>query len=225
MLQQNDINNIKFPLINIRRTSNLAVAPINTFCLAIAIFMFAAPLMKWCEFRSTTMAVSFACGGICLYIIGIYNWYQNKTVDCFFDFMFSFLNLLICYYIYFSPVTADDGTSKSPDTEDILKLFGNYMIGTFFVLYLVVLLVLALANLKKGIIYLVFIGFLVLGDIFLIVWIYRFKRKDENNTKRVRKAAGYFLFFASLVLWYTGVGKFINEIFEKNVVPMINYEP
>ena len=87
------------------------------------------------------------------------------------------------------------------------------------------MLVLALANLKKGIIHLVFIGLLVLGDIFLIVWIYRFKRKDENNTKRVRKAAGYFLFFASLVLWYTGVGKFINEIFEKNVVPLINYEP
>ena len=130
MLQQNDINNIKFPLINIRRTSNLAVAPINTFCLAIAIFMFAAPLMKWCEFRSTTMAVSFACGGVCLYIIGIYNWYQNKTVDCFFDFMFSFLNLLICYHVKFSPSVEDDGTAKSPD----LHLFEDYMIGTFFVL-------------------------------------------------------------------------------------------
>ena len=46
MKEQNDINSIRFPLINIRRTSNLAVAPINTFGLAIGLFMLAAPLME-----------------------------------------------------------------------------------------------------------------------------------------------------------------------------------
>ena len=104
MMQQNDvniINSLRFPLINIRRTSNLAVAPINTFSLAIMLFMFAAPLMHWCKLKSPTFGVALACGGVCLYIMGIYNWYQNKNLLCFIDFMFSFINLLLCYFILF----------------------------------------------------------------------------------------------------------------------------
>ena len=214
MLQQNDINNIRFPMVNIRRTSNLAVAPIDNFSLAFMLFMFAAPLMHWCEFRSTTLAVAFACGGICLYILAIYNWYQNKTVLCFFDFAFSFLSLLICYFIYYS---------EDKDVENIHLLFQNYMIATFFVLYLVALLALAFASKNKGIIHLAYLGLLVLSDIMLIIWLYRFKRKPEKDFhyKRIRKAAGYFMFFASLALWYTGVGKFINDIFQKDMIPLV----
>ena len=102
MKELNDINSIRFPLINIRRTSNLAVAPINTFGLAIGLFMLAAPLMEWCEFKSPTLGVIFACGGVCQYIIGIYDWYQNKTILCFIDFIFSFLHFLLYYFVYFN---------------------------------------------------------------------------------------------------------------------------
>ena len=214
MLQQNDINNIRFPMVNIRRTSNLAVAPIDNFSLAFMLFMFAAPLMHWCEFRSTTLAVSLACGGICQYIIAIYNWYQNKTVLCFLDFSFSFLNFLICYFIY---------NADNKDSDNIYTLFQNYMIATFFVIYLVALLALAFASIKKGIIHLVYLGLLILSDIMLIVWIYYFKRKEENSNvlKRIRKTSGYFMFFASLALWYAGVGKFINDIFQKDMIPLV----
>jgi len=214
MLQQNDINNIRFPMVNIRRTSNLAVAPIDNFSLAFMLFMFAAPLMHWCEFRSTTLAVSLACGGICQYIIAIYNWYQNKTVLCFLDFSFSFLNFLICYFIY---------NADNKDSDNIYTLFQNYMIATFFVIYLVALLALAFASIKKGIIHLVYLGLLILSDIMLIVWIYHFKREEENPKilKRIRKASGYFMFFASLALWYAGVGKFINDIFQKDMIPLV----
>ncbi len=214
MLQQNDINNIRFPMVNIRRTSNLAVAPIDNFSLAFMLFMFAAPLMHWCEFRSTTLAVSLACGGICQYIIAIYNWYQNKTVLCFLDFSFSFLNFLICYFIY---------NADNKDSDNIYTLFQNYMIATFFVIYLVALLALAFASIKKGIIHLVYLGLLILSDIMLIVWIYYFKRKGDNSKvlRRIRKTSGYFMFFASLALWYAGVGKFINDIFQKDMIPLV----
>ena len=214
MLQQNDINNIRFPMVNIRRTSNLAVAPIDNLSLAFMLFMFAAPLMHWCEFRSTTLAVSLACGGICQYIIAIYNWYQNKTVLCFLDFSFSFLNFLICYFIY---------NADNKDSDNIYTLFHNYMIATFFVIYLVALLALAFASIKKGIIHLVYLGLLILSDIMLIVWIYHFKREGDNSNvlKRIRKTSGYFMFFASLALWYAGVGKFINDIFQKDMIPLV----
>ena len=218
MMQQNDINiihSLRFPLINIRRTSNLAVAPINTFSLAIMLFMFAAPLMHWCKLKSPTFGVALACGGVCLYIMGIYNWYQNKNLLCFIDFMFSFINLLLCYFIY-------NITDKTE--ENIVHKFENYMIATFFVLILVALAVLAVAAKKKGIIHLVYLGLLILSDVFIIVWIFRYKDHDDDNyvLKRVRKVAGYIMFVASIALWYTGVGRFINDIFQKEMIPLIS---
>ena len=216
MKELNDINSIRFPLINIRRTSNLAVAPINTFGLAIGLFMLAAPLMEWCEFKSPTLGVIFACGGICQYIIGIYDWYQNKTILCFIDFIFSFLHFLLYYFVYF--VTDVKKNFVSSDFQD-------YMIGTFFVLFLVALAALAFACKNRGIIHLAYLGLLILADIFIIVWEYRFKRdanKEDKILKPLRKTAGYFLFLASIALWYTGVGRFINDIFQKEMIPLIS---
>ena len=217
MLEQNEINtinNLKFPMVNIRRTSNLAVAPINTFSLAIMLFMFAAPLMHWCSLKSPTFGVSLACGGVCLYIMGIYNWYQNKNILCFIDFMFSFLNLLICYFVR---------TVEDKSEENLVSIFENYMIATFFVLILVALAALAVASKKKGLIHLVYLGLLILSDVFIIVWIYRFEKGDKH-LKRLRKVAGYFMFVASLALWYTGVGRFINEIFHTNMIPLVEQD-
>ena len=217
MLEQNEINtinNLKFPMVNIRRTSNLAVAPINTFSLAIMLFMFAAPLMHWCSLKSPTFGVSLACGGVSLYIMGIYNWYQNKNILCFIDFMFSFLNLLICYFVR---------TVEDKSDEKLVAIFENYMIATFFVLILVALAALAVASKKKGLIHLVYLGLLILSDVFIIVWIYRFEKGDKH-LKRLRKVAGYFMFVASLALWYTGVGRFINEIFHTNMIPLVEQD-
>ena len=231
---QNDINNIRFPLINIRRTSNLAVAPINTFALAIGLFMISVPLMKWCEFTSPTLGVALACGGVCLYVMGIYNWYQNKTVLCFIDFSFSFLFFLICYFFHFTLKVKFEGIQSSTVTPSTMvqasttpikidnTIFENYMIGTFFVLYLVALAALAMASKNKGLIHLAYLGLLILADIFIIIWEYRYKRSSETIKKRLRKSAGYFLFFASIVLWYSGVARFINEIFQKEMIPFIS---
>ena len=222
MLQQNEINNIRFPLINIRRTSNLAVAPINTFSLAIGLFMIAAPLMEWCEFKSPTLGVALACGGICQYIIGIYNWYQNETILSFIDFSFSFLFFLICYVIYYA--TQSMQTLVIGQIVIKSEMFESYMMGTFFLLYLVCLLALAFACLNsknKGLIHLIYLGLIVIADVFIIVWEYRSKNNKPNILKRLRKVAGYFLFVASIALWYSGVGRFINEIFQKNMIPLV----
>ena len=217
MSRQEEINNIRIPMINIRKTSNLAVAPINTFCLVIGLFMFAAPLMDWCDLKSPTVGVAFSCGAICQYIMGIYDWYQEKTILCFIDFMFSFLHALLYYFV-------------TNGQEDFTN-FQDYMIGTFFVLYLVALAVLAFACKNKGLIHLVYLALLILADVFIITWQYRFEKDGEKIIKRLKNTAGYFLFFACLALWYSGVGRFINEIFgstdvntgmKKELIPFVS---
>jgi len=212
-----EIDNIRFPIINIRRTSNLAVAPINTFGLAMGIFMLSLPLTDWCEFRSPSLATALVFGGLCQYIIGIYDWYQGKTFLSFVDFIFGLLHLLIYYSFRLCEY----------DLTPVSGNFESYLIGTFFVLYLVILLILLVISKSKGIFHLVNIALLILADIMIIVWQYRYKDLYEKESKakhikKVKKAAGYFLFFASLTIWFTGVGKLINEVFQKNLIPFID---
>ena len=207
-----EIDNIRFPIINIRRTSNLAVAPANTFGMAMGLFMLSLPLMNWCDFRSPTLATALVFGGICEYIIGIYDWYQGKTVLCFIDFIFGLLHLLIYYSFRLCEY----------DITPVSQKFESYLYGTFFTLYLVALLTLLIACKAKGIIHLINLFLLIIADIMVMVWQFRYKKDGgKERLKKVKKTAGYFLFFASLTLWFTGVGKLINDIFQKDIIPLI----
>ena len=207
-----EIDNIRFPIINIRRTSNLAVAPVNTFALAMGLFMLSLPLTGWCDFRSPTLATALVFGGLCEYIIGIYDWYQGKTVLCFIDFIFGLLHLLIYYSFRLCEY----------ELTRVSEKFESYLIGTFFTLYLVILLGLILACKDKGLIHLVNLGLLIVADVLVITWQYCHKKyPDWGRLKRTKKAAGYFLFFSSLSIWFTGVGKLINDIFQSDIIPLI----
>ena len=209
-----EIEKISFPIINIRRTSNLAVAPVNTFGMAMGLFMLSLPLMGWCELRSPTLATALVFGGLCEYIIGIYDWYQGKTLLCFLDFIFGLFHLLFYYSFRLCEY----------EITRVNEEFRSNMIGTFFVLYLVILLALVLACKSKGLIHLINLILLILANVFVIVWEYR-KWEKVNNEKRdgpkIKNTAGYFMFFASITIWLTGVGKFINDIFQNELIPMI----
>ena len=208
-----EIDNIRFPIINVRRTSNLAVAPVNNFAMAMGLFMLSLPLMKWCDFRSPSLATALIFGGLCEYIIGIYDWYQGKTILCFLDFIFGLLHLLIYYSFRLCEY----------EITRVNENFESYLIGTFFTLYLVVLLALVLACKSKGLMHIINLGLLILSDILVLVWQYHdwTKGKGNRDYPRFRKAVGYFIFFSSLSIWFTGVGKLINDIFQKDLIPMI----
>ena len=114
------------------------------------------------------------------------------------------------------------------DITPVNERFQSYLYGTFFTLYLVALLTLVIACKAKGYIHLINLFLLILADIMVIVWQFRHKEdfnkekgEDKKQLINVKKAAGYFLFFASLSLWFTGVGTLINDIFQKDVIPLI----
>ena len=205
-----EIDSIRFPIINVRRTSNLAVAPVNTFGMAMGLFMLSLPLTGWCDFRSPTLATALMFGGLCEYIIGIYDWYQGKTVLCFIDFIFGLLHLLIYYSFRLCEYEI------APVKED----FKSSLNGTFFTLYLVALLALIIACKGKGILHLVNLGLLILTDIFIMVWQFLLREK-KDAVSRIKQTAGYLLFLSSISIWFTGVGKLINDIFQRDVIPMI----
>ena len=201
----NEIKEMRFPVVNIRRTANLAAAPINIFGMAMGLFMLSCPMMSWCTYDSATLATAQIFGGLCEYIIGIYDWYQGKSVLCFSDFLFGFLHLTIYYSV---------GLAKYEITRSTVN-DGTYLQGTFFVLFLVALLGLFLATLYKGIMYKVNYGLLILATVFVIVWQYR-------DVVWARKTAGYFIFFSSLALWFTGLARLLNDVFQRELVSIVN---
>lgn len=200
-----EIEEMRFPVVNVRRTANLASAPVNIFGMAMGLFMLSAPMMKWCTYDSATLATAQIFGGICEYILGIYDWYQGKSILCFSDFLFGFLHLSIYYSV---------GLAKYEITRSTVN-FCTHLQGTFFVLFLVALLGLFLACYYKGLMYKINYGLLILATVFVIVWQYR-------HVTWAEKTAGYITFFASICLWFTAMGRLLNDVYQKDIIGVVN---
>ena len=115
------LTGFNWPTFNIKRTANLAIAPVNYFGMAFGLFMLAAPMMGWISYRSPTLGAILCFGGICEYIFGILNWYEYRTIQSFIDFVFAFLHLTIFY-------TTDLGMYQIP----VPIYYHTYMQGTFY---------------------------------------------------------------------------------------------
>ena len=201
---------IHLPKINIIKKNQFAIVPINDFSLAMSIFLISLSLLEWSDFLSPFFATIQIFGGILEYIFGFFNWYQGKTLFCFIDFIFGLLHLLI-YYSY---------ELRRYDIKSINNNFESYLIGAFFAIYLVILIILLIAGYNEGILYKINMGILIIADIFTLAWQFRYKKDHEYN-KNIKNIIGFFLFFASFSIWYRGLGKFLNYNFKKELVPMV----
>ena len=197
------LNGLIFPDFNIKRTANLAIAPANYFGLAFGLFMIAAPMMGWIDYRSPTLGAALCFGGICEYIYGILNWYQRRTIQSFIDFVFGLLHLVIFY-------TTDLGMYEIP----IPIYYHTYMQGTFYCFWLVMLLIVLISLKDRGILFLVNIFFLAVGTLFVIVW-------EFSGKKWARKLAGYIIFITTIFIWIAGLCKLINEMMRGPLIPFV----
>ena len=119
----------------------------------------------------------------------------------FIDFIFGLLHLTYYY-------TADLGKySIWVPTE-----YYTYMQGVFYCLLFALLIVVLISLKGRGCIYLLNIFLLALVCIFLIVW-------EFSQRTWPRKAAGYIIFIASILIWYTGLGRLISNVYATDCLP------
>ena len=209
-ITKNNIDDIHFPIIDIRKLTYFGEIPVNSFGLAISLFMLSLPLLEWLDFNSPIFAVTQIFGGICEYIFGIFNWYQGKTILCFIDFIFGLLHLLIYYSFEFCKY----------EIIRVDQKFESYLIGAFFTLYLVILITLLIASKDKAILFKINLGILIVSNIFILAWQYRYN-KDNIYNSRLKTIVGFLLFFAAFTIWFMGAGNFINETFKTELIPML----
>ena len=199
-----ELDKLRLPMVNYHQTVNFGLSVVNFFALAMGLFMMAVPMMGWIDYESPSLGTAFMFGGICEYLIGFYDWYQGRTMLSFIDFMYGLLHLVFYY-------TADLGKySIWVPTE-----YYTYMQGVFYVLWLIILLFVILSTKTRGCIYTINMLLLALATIFVIIW-------EFSKRTWARKAAGYILFFASILLWYTGLGRLFKNVFYSDCAPLVN---
>ena len=197
-----DIDSLRFPVFNYNRQPNLALTPVNLFALAFGLYMITAPMMSWIDYNSPSLATALCFAGICEYLIGFYNWYDGRALQSFMDFIFGLLFLTI----YFT-------TELGKYNLDIPYNYYTYMQGTFYCLWVAMLLALILSLFGRGFMYIVNAFLLALGFIFVLVW--HFSKKTWS-----RKTAGYMIFIASILIWYAGLGRLISNVYANDCLPL-----
>ena len=202
-----DIDSLRFPVFNYKRQPNLALTPVNLFALAFGLYMITAPMMSWIDYNSPSLATALCFAGICEYLIGFYNWYDGRALQSFMDFIFGLLFLTI----YFT-------TELGKYNLDIPYNYYTYMQGTFYCLWVAMLLALILSLFGRGFMYIINAFLLALGFIFVLVW--HFSKKTWS-----RKTAGYILFVAACLIFITGFLHLINGILRRPCATCVHPYP
>ena len=198
-----ELNKLHLPVINYHQTVNFGLSVVNFFGLAMGLFMMAAPMMGWIDYESPSLGTALMFGGICEYLIGFYDWYQGRTMLSFVDFIFGILHLVFYY-------TADLGKYSIW----VPNQYHTYMQGVFYSLWFVILLFIIISTRNRGGIHTIYMFLLALATIFLIIW-------EFSKRTWCRKTSGYIIFVASILIWYTGVGRLFGNVYHNDCAPLV----
>ena len=196
-----ELDGLHLPMVSYRQTVNFGLSVVNFFGLAMGLFMMSAPMMGWIDYQSPSLGIAFMFGGICEYLIGFYDWYQGSTMLSFIDFIFGILHLVFFY-------TADLGKYSIW----VPNQYHTYMQGVFYCLWLAILLFVIISARNRGCIHTIYMFLLALGTIFIILW-------EFSKRTWTRKVAGYIIFVASILIWYTGLDRLFTNVFGSNILP------
>ena len=198
-----ELDKLRLPMINYHQNVNFGLSVVNFFGLAMGLFMMAAPMMGWIDYQSPSLGTALMYGGICQYLIGFYDWYQGSSMLSFVDFIFGILHLVFFY-------TADLGKYSIW----VPNQYHTYMQGVFYCLWFVILLFTIISTRNRGCIHTIYMFLLALATIFLVIW-------EFSKRTWARKVAGYILFIASILIWYTGIGRLFGNVYQNDCAPLV----
>ena len=198
-----ELDKLRLPMINYHQKVNFGLSVVNFFGLAMGLFMMAAPMMGWIDYQSPSLGTALMYGGICQYLIGFYDWYQGRSMLSFIDFIFGILHLVFFY-------TADLGKYSIW----VPNQYHTYMQGVFYCLWFVILLVIIISARNRGCIHIIYMFLLALATVFIIIW-------EFSKRTWCRKVAGYILFIASILIWYTGIGRLFGNVYNNDCAPLV----
>ena len=200
-----ELEKLRFPMINYRRTAYFGYSVIDFWGLAMGLYMCTVAMCSWVNYESPSLSVFFWFAGICLYIHGIFNWYQGRSILSTLDFIFGLLFLTIYY-------TAELGKYGIYVPYE----YRTYMQGVFYIVFLIVLMFLLIGMSNRGSIYTLNLYLIILGVIFVLMW-------DFSKETWARKLAGYAFLCAAITTFVTGLGRLLSCL--NHINPYICIQP
>ena len=193
------------PLIQIRQIPFLSESIINYFAIGICHFVYGCFGLEWFniseEENKSFYLGYFLIGGICLYIIGIINWYEGKELVYLIDFVLSFLFITLFL--------------KNKNLGNISDYLGTYdndkIQGIFYILLFCFILVVGISSKDIGIVYIFDNAILFVSYVFLFAYKF-FKNKIIGNIDN------YMFIVAGGLFWLTGIFKLLNNLLESSIV-------
>ena len=202
-----ELDSLRFPVFNYKRQASVALTPTNLFAFAFGLYMVTAPMMSWIDYNSPTLGICLCFAGICQYLIGFYHWFDGRGVQSFMDFVFGLLFLTMFYTIELGKYSID-----------IPYEYHTYMQGTFYCLWVAMLLALIISLIGRGFMYILYVVLLCLGCIFALIW--HFSKKTW-----ARKTSGYILFIGACFIFLTGFFVLINAILRRPMASCVHPYP
>jgi len=187
------------PLINMRRITIISDSIINYFSIGVCFVIYGLYGLEWLKVSEEQNRAFylgyFLVSGICLYVIGIFNWYEGKELIFLIDFIMSFLFLTISFkYQELGFITDSLGFNDN----DILQ-------SIFYILFFCFLFVIGISSKDKGLIHI--INYAALFVTYAFLFVYKFFKNDA-----IKIISCYIFIVCGAFFWITGILKLMNSM-------------
>ena len=192
---EEQLNEIRSNIFNIRLKNNLSDSILNYFTMSIGLFFYGSIYAKIIVKDNTKpffyKLIMFS--GILQIILGIFDWYKKKTKTLLTNTLFGIL--FISWYFKYKYILKDN-----PDVKD--KKYE----GVFYILFIVLSALLIIASKNKGPMYSINFLTLVVAFVFEVVDKYA-------NKSWAKKTYGYAFIVSAGLFWITGIMRILNNQF------------
>lgn len=192
---EEQLNEIRSNIFNIRLKNNLSDSILNYFTMSIGLFFYGSIYAKIIVKDNTKpfFYELIMLSGILQIILGIFDWYKKKTKTLLTNTLFGIL--FISWYFKYKYILKDN-----PDVKD--KKYE----GVFYILFIVLSALLIIASKNKGPMYSINFLALVVAFVFEVVDKYA-------NKNWAKKTYGYAFIVSAGLFWITGIMRILNNQF------------
>ena len=195
------------PLINIRKETGLSGSIINYLAMGICYVVYGLYHLGWLKVdqdkNKDFYLAYFLVASICLYITGVFNWYEGKELIFLIDFIMSFLFMTL----YLKSQTLENLAGKvSENDSDKLQ-------GIFYILLFCFILVIGISSKEKGILYI--FDYAVLFITYVFLFAYKFFKNEW-----IKKIDFYIFIICGALFWITGIIKILNSVIS-GAIPIV----
>ena len=199
-----DIDEPIIPLINCREIFILPDSILNYLAIGICFVLYGFYGLEWFKISEEENMQFylryFLVAGICLYIIGIFNWYEGKELIFLIDFILSFLFITL----YF----------KNQDLKFISACLGyndnDKLQGVFYILLSCFILCIGISSQEKGLLYI--INYFILFVTYVFLCVYKFSKNDM-----IKKINSYIFIVLGAFYWIIGILKIFNNLLNSSL--------